>query len=342
MKSVYRIFILLLAVGLAPGFAEARGKKALRIKLGTLAPDGSAWHLILKDMGQQWKQASDGRVRLVIHAGGTAGEEANMVRKMRLGTLHSAGLSVVGLASILPAVQALSIPQMYADYDELDYVLDKIGPDLEARLKKKGFIVLHWGDLGWIRFFSTEAAITPADMRKLKMYVSLDQATVDIWKDFGFQPRPLTFPDMLPLFQTGLIDAAPLTAIAALATQIFGVANHMLDVKWAPLVGATVIEVKAWNNIPADVRDELLKIARNTGNRMRDEIRRSDDQAIEAMRKRSVTIHSPDASTERAWHDVAVTAYPRIRTDFVGAELFDEVVTLRDSYRASKAGGAKH
>ena len=35
---------------------------ARTIKLGTLAPEGSPWHEILRDMAEGWKAASDGKV----------------------------------------------------------------------------------------------------------------------------------------------------------------------------------------------------------------------------------------------------------------------------------------
>jgi TRAP-type C4-dicarboxylate transport system substrate-binding protein len=40
---------------------------------------------------------------------------------------------------------------MYASYEEVYAVLEKMRPKLEANIENKGFIVLNWVDGGWIR-----------------------------------------------------------------------------------------------------------------------------------------------------------------------------------------------
>ena len=45
------------------------------IKLGALAPGGSPWHRILRDMAEAWKFASSSEVELRIYAGGVIGNE---------------------------------------------------------------------------------------------------------------------------------------------------------------------------------------------------------------------------------------------------------------------------
>ena len=60
------------AVVLLAALPAARAQH-VTIKLATLAPEGSSWHLILKEMGEEWKKASNGRVTLKIYPGGVVG-----------------------------------------------------------------------------------------------------------------------------------------------------------------------------------------------------------------------------------------------------------------------------
>ncbi len=70
--------------------------------------------------------------------------------------------------------------------------------------------MLFWGDAGWVRFFSKEPVLHPADLKKLKLFVwAGDNQQVDIMKALGYQPVPLETGDILPGLQTGLIDAVP-------------------------------------------------------------------------------------------------------------------------------------
>src|SRR5262249_51086969 len=98
---------------------------AQTIKLGTLAPEGSPWYNIMRDMAEAWQTASGGAIRFRIYAGGVAGDEPDMVRKLRVGQLQAAALTGGGLTDIAPEVQALQMPMMLHSYAELDYVRER-------------------------------------------------------------------------------------------------------------------------------------------------------------------------------------------------------------------------
>src|SRR6266852_565406 len=131
------------------------------IRLGTLVPKGSRWHEILLNMGEEWKKASDGKIELKIYPGGEQGDEPEMVQKIRIKKLQAVALSGAGISGIDWSVSALQIPMMLDSYEELDYVRDKIAPRLEKNLAQHGFIVLNWGDAGWVHFFTKRPALHP-------------------------------------------------------------------------------------------------------------------------------------------------------------------------------------
>jgi TRAP-type C4-dicarboxylate transport system substrate-binding protein len=121
--------LMLLTLGLAATAVEARTV----IKLATLVPDGSVWDQALNEMGADWQERSDGRVTLRIYPGGVAGDEPDVVRKMRIGQIHAASLTVTGLAEIDPAFKVFTIPLFWDSYEELLFVLEAMEPYLAAR-----------------------------------------------------------------------------------------------------------------------------------------------------------------------------------------------------------------
>ena len=72
------------------------------IRMGTVAPTGSPWHKVLRQMGEDWERTSGGRVNLIILAGGTLGDELAMVQKMRAGVLQGVAISGAGLPCVRP------------------------------------------------------------------------------------------------------------------------------------------------------------------------------------------------------------------------------------------------
>ncbi len=330
-----RAFGLGLGLGLGlPSVAMAAGK--VQIKLGTLAPEGSEWHKTLVRMGQRWAAAAPG-VELKIFAGGVAGDEGDMVRKTRIGQLHAATVTNVGLGSISKATMALQIPMTVQSWDELDYVRDKMGPALEKELDDAGYVVLNWGDAGWVHFFGTAPVTTPDDLRKLKLFVwTGDPAAEKAWRTANFNVVPLSSTDVLPGLKTGMVQAFQTTPVFALSSQWFESGKNMVQVNWSPLNGATVVTKKQWEKIDPAQRDALMKIAREEGNTLKVAIRKMSDGAIASMVSRGLKVTVPDAATIAAWQKTAEVSYPEIRGKVVPEKHFDEVLRLVKEYRAGK------
>ena len=101
------------------GRPRAEAQAPIVVRMATLVPDGSSWHLILKETADKWKQVSGGRVTVRLFPGGVAGDDPDVVRKMRLGTLNAGVLTSVGVAEIDKSVYAMGIPLMYDSYDEV-------------------------------------------------------------------------------------------------------------------------------------------------------------------------------------------------------------------------------
>jgi TRAP-type C4-dicarboxylate transport system substrate-binding protein len=312
----------------------------VKVRLGTLAPRGSSYTKHLLAMGEQWRQAPGGGVLLTIYPDGTMGSEADMVRRMRLGQLQAGMLTAAGLAEIEPAVSGLqSLPMMFRTLEEVDYIGEKLQPMLEKRLEEKGFVVLFWGDTGWVRFFSKQPVIRPDDLKKTKLFVRAGSAAeLDSYRSVGFNPVPLETVDILPSLQTGLINAVPLPPSIALAGQVDGAAPHMLDLDWAPLVGAAVMTKKTWDAIPLEGREALRKAATEIGKLIKADGRRGSAESVEAMRKRGLKVHPVTSEVEAEWRQVVEAAYPKIRGVIVPEDMFDEVVRQLKVYRAAREG----
>jgi TRAP-type C4-dicarboxylate transport system substrate-binding protein len=326
-------FWLVLAVALVGGTSTAQARP-VTIKLGTVAPKQSPWYKSVDAIGDRWKTASKGQVRLKIYPGGVAGDESDMLRKIKIGQLHAASISGVGLGAVSRATLAIQIPMLVRSYEELDYVREQMSPLLERELSDAGFVVLNWGDAGWVHFFSTEPATTPGEFKNFKIMVfAKDPKAEEAWKAAAFNPVPLSTTDVLQGLQTGLIDAFATPPIFALSAQWFGLAKHMVPVKWTPLSGATVVSRERWEQIPEALRPELLRIAREEGDKSREQIRSLGDRAIEAMQQRGLVVHELSPAQTKAWQDAAIAAYPAIRGQVVPEDVFDRVKMLAEKVR---------
>lgn len=340
-----KLRVLMLPVCLAAvvtlGAVPARAQ-TIDIKVGTLAPEGTPWHDVIQEMGARWKAASGGRIKLTIFAGGVQGDEPAMILKMRTGQLHMGAFTTVGLETIAKEMSALWIPLLFQNYDELDYVRDRLSPRFEKALADKGFVVLNWGDAGWVKYFANSPIPTLKALQAKNLFTWAGNSdSEEMYKDAGFKVVPLAATDILQSLQTGMIDAFPAPATLALANQWFGLAKNMMDIKFAPVVGGTIITKAMWDKLDAPLRAAMLKTAKEAGEQYKIKIRKLEDDAIAAMVKRGLQIQKLTPQAEQEWQQTADKFYPKIRGTLIPADLFDEVRNLVKEYRAQKAVPAK-
>lgn len=335
-----RVLPVLAMVGLLLAAAvPALAQRTTTVKLATLVPERSVWGVLLRELTEEWKTITDGRVVARIYPGGVAGDDPDIVRKMRIGQLQAATITVTGLAEIDEAFNVFSIPLFYESYDEYFYVLDSLEPVLRERLEAKGFTFLHWGHGGWVQLFATEPVNTIGDLKRLKLFVwAGSDRLVSWWKDNGFRPVPLALTDALPAMQTGMIEAVPSTPLAALALQWYRQTPYMLDMGIAPLVGATVITNRGWSKISKEDQEKILVASSRAAKSFEVEIPAQDAAAIAEMQKRGLTVNAPtDPATQRGWTDAAESFAAHFSEAFMPPEIYAMARKARDEFRARKA-----
>jgi TRAP-type C4-dicarboxylate transport system substrate-binding protein len=333
--SVLKICAALSLSALLPFSATASDAQ---LKIGSLVPKNSLYHRQLMEVGETWKKSQTGSPRFNVFTDGSQGGEAEMVRRMRIGQLQAALLSVVGLREIEPSIAALqNLPLAFRSWEELDYVREKMRPAMEKKFLDKGYVVLAWGDAGWVRFFSKQPAFSPDDYKKMKFFAWGSEAEQqEIMKSLGYTPVPLEPTDILPSIQTGMINVVPSTPYFALASQIYNTAPNMLEINWAPIVGAFIITKKSWDEMTPETQNALRMASDKAGVVIRAQARKEVEEAVDAMKKRGLQVNKPSAEQLKEWRALSESLYPRIRGKMVPAETFDEVFAHLKTYRANK------
>jgi TRAP-type C4-dicarboxylate transport system substrate-binding protein len=323
--ALHTVFLLALA-------SAAHAQTA--IKLATLVPEGSVWDKNIKQMGEEWKTATGGRVTVTVFAGGSQGDEPMVLRKMRLDALQAASLSAVGLGTIDAAFNVFDIPFFFDSYDELNYVTEKLTPTIRKRSESKGFILLNWGQLGWAQVFTKKPVQTVDDLKTIKLWTSSGNDRMVQWfKANGFQPRAMAMTDIMTGLSTGMIDGMPSTPLAAMLFQWNRQTPYMLELGLAPIIGASVITSKTWKAIPDADKPKLLEAADGVEKRLNVEVPKLDQNAVAMMTKNGLTVTKPTGPEWRAQLDGLAKT---MRGEMVPPDIFDLAVKARDEFRKNK------
>ena len=316
---------------------SARAADPVRIKLATLAPEGSAWHELLKDMAAEWSQASGGRVDLRIFPGGVAGDEPVVMKKMGINNYQAALISSHGLSTIDKSVRTFTVPRIVRTNDELAKAMDRMAPELEKRLQAKGYEVLFWADAGWVKFFITTPDPTIEGVKKHRLFSwAGDEQGLELWKKAGFNVVPLPATELVTSLQTKMVNAFDAVPYYAVATQAFKHTPYMIDMNWAPLPGALIMTKASWDKIPDDLKPVLKNISAKYTARFRTETRKMEADAVEAMKARGLHVVTPPPEVQAEWDRAIEKSYPDIRGYYVSAEDFDWLTSVVKQIRSAQ------
>jgi len=337
MSRIKRFLLVVFPLAAATVVLAAPGE----IKLATLVPANMSWHKALLDMGAAWSKDTAGRVTLTVYPGGTQGDEATTIKKMRPGIdqLQASFLTAVGLADLDQAFNVFTMPFFFENDAEEIAVEKKLTPVLEQKLQAKGFHLVAWGTGGWVQVFSKKPLRSLADVKNAKLFTTKGS---DNWLQWyvanGFHPvalLPADIPAQLKL-STGLIDTAPNPPVLALNLQIFRDAKYMLDLHIAPLVGAMIMSNTAWNKISAEDKPKVTAAAQAMETRVRSEAPAQDAESVKQMVARGLQVITLDPKAAAEFRGAATQLTQSMRGSMVPADIYDMALQERDAVRKSK------
>ena len=310
----------------------------LNIRLATLAPDNSPWTSALRSMGTAWEKGTERRVRLTVYAG-TIPSESSAIARMAVDGLQAATLMVAGLAEIDESFNIFGVPFFFESDAELAHVQQKLTPLIRQRLQAKHYHLINWGNAGWVQLFSKTPIRSLTDVKQAKLYTTEGNPKMVQWYTAnGFHAVPLSageIPKQLKL-PSGAINAAPMPPVYAVALQIFKDAPHMLDIRLAPLVGATVITDAAWSKISPDDRTKVLAAAGAMEQQITTQAPGLDAKSVSAMTSAGLQVVKLDANAVAEFRGAAERLGATQRGAMIPADVYDLAVRERDAFRKAK------
>jgi TRAP-type C4-dicarboxylate transport system substrate-binding protein len=331
-----RVFRATLFLAAAAAFTVTfASAKQTRVKLATLAPKGTSFHIILQEMAEKWKAAPDGGVSLTMFTDGSMGGEGDMVKRMRLGQLQAGLLTASGIIEIEPEVAGFqNIPMAFRSLDEAAYVRDQLAPRFEKQIAAKGFIMLGWCDSGWWRIFSKNPIRTPDDLRNEKLNIGVGNPGMSqLVRALGMQPVELEPTNILVSLQTGLITMTPSPPVYALAGQFYQPAPYMLELNWAPLVGGIVLTKRAWDDLTPAQQEVVRKSGAEACAKITETARKEMVDSVEAMKKHGLHVQTLDGDLLKQWMTFFDDVQKQARGTMVPEATFDEILKLLHDYR---------
>jgi TRAP-type C4-dicarboxylate transport system substrate-binding protein len=329
MKRILLAFLLLAGA--------ARADEPVTFKLATLAPEGSSWMTIFHAWGKTLEEHSGGKIKVKFYAGGVAGDERDAVRKMRLGQINGAAVTSIGLGLIQPEVRVLELPMMINNYEELDYVRNRMDEELRKKFEEKGYVLLSWGDVGPVHIFSNIPIKGKADLGQTKLWAWVDDPIVRmLFQQLGANGVPLGVPDVLPSLQTGLINACYGSPLSTLALQWYTKVKYMTQMHISQAIGATIVTKKEFDKLPADLQKMVLADSREMEKKLLKTIRDDNDKSLTSLKQSGIQVVDSPPEMRKQFEEQAVLLRPKLEPSVYSHEFRMKVEKLLADYRAGK------
>ena len=294
MKRVLILTISLLFIWTALAlFPEnrAEAKPQYLIKFATVAPEGSTWIKGMREVDKELREKSGGRLGLRIYPGGIAGDEIDVLKKIRIGQIQCAAFSGVGFGQILPMVRVLDLPFLFRNDEEADKVHKELTPFFASEFEKKGFELLAWGEVGNVHIFSKAPIRKVEDFAGLKVWAwSGDPIAKETFAAMGVNPIPLAITDVTTGLNTGMIDTVYAPPIGALALQWQANLQYMTALPFVHSTGAILISLKYYQKLPKDLAELLKTTLVKAMAEMTTELRKQSTEAVEIIKKSGLEI----------------------------------------------------
>ena len=323
------VSMLVLAIALAiPGSARtARAGNDTKIRIATLAPRTSELVRGFTKIDFGLKKATGGQWGLQLYPSGIAGDEKDVIRKMRIGQMDGTAVTSVGLSQVLRELAVLTAPGVIESYAALEAVQKAENKEWEKKLADEGFNLLGWGEVGLLRYFSKGPVTRPSDLKQMRPWVWPESHTMKaMWHATGCTGVPLGVPEVYGALQTGMVDSIITTSLAAVALQWHSKLSYVTNKTFGPLVGGLVISKAKWDAIPPDVRTALSEQIRTNYEGDSKNIRKDDEKAFKRLLERGYTATNYTAEGEKEYLEVAKKARESLVGRVYSRELLDRVM----------------
>jgi len=247
-----RALVVLAAVTALGGVVRAA---PITMRMASVAPEGSAWAILLRDWARELETVSGGQVRVRWYFSGITGDELETLDGINKGHLDGVASGGMLCQRLAPTMRAVHIVGLFQSREEALYVLGRLKPRVDKELASAGFTNLGEAGFGTDVIYSRTPIRTLDDLRKARMWIwDLDDVYKKELPVLGLHAVPLPLEAALPAFEAGKLDGFIGIPSAALVFQWSSRARYFSDLRVGYLMGCLVITNTAFDPLPLEMQ----------------------------------------------------------------------------------------
>jgi TRAP-type C4-dicarboxylate transport system substrate-binding protein len=242
---------------------------------------------------------------------------------MKSGEIQGGEFTAGEASSVLNDLQILNIPLLFNSYEEVDYVLDRIGPHFQQELGKRGYVVLGWLEVGFGYIMSSDPVASRADLQGKKVWIPQgDPIGQAAFEAMGVPPIPMTISDVMVSLQTGQINTVANSFVGAIALQWYTRIKYITDIPLLYIYGLLMITKDAYDTIPVEYRETVDRIVGRTFEELKADVRKSNLESRDTLTKQGIQFVPVPAAARQELEEIMTG----VNKDLAGKEFKGEAL----------------
>jgi TRAP-type C4-dicarboxylate transport system substrate-binding protein len=270
------------------------------VRITAVTVPGTPWYDSWMHFAGQL-ESSPGLLQPLFYLGGQLGSEESALSQLRRGRVQMGGFSLQGASAVVPELGLLMSPYLFGSFDEVDFVMDNyLLQAFDELFANRGLVLLGWAEVGWTSLYAKKPLMTPADSAGLRLRSSNALASQLLVRSVGADMAPMTFADIMPSLQTGLISGGESGAIFYALTGLPREAPHLTLTRHAFDSGMFLAN-RAWLEKLTPEQRALLRTSLMPTAQFRKLVRRYEQGILEQPDKHGITLHQPGPQQLQQW-----------------------------------------
>jgi TRAP-type transport system periplasmic protein len=311
------------ALGLVHTTAQAQDF-SFRMAVGD--PISSSVGVTAEKYAELVAEKTDGQVQVEVFPDGVlfGGDQNAAVNQLGDGSLDMLILSTNVFASFEPRMNAMSLPYLFSDYDELlSYMAGKPGQTLLASLDRLGIKGLSLMLRTFRDVTANRPITTAADLKGLKLRVPNNQLFVKFFQAVGANPTPMAFTEVYTALQLGAIDGQENPVEVPLANRFYEVQDNLNLTRHIVDGYILAVNQELWNGLPEDIQGAMQEAALEAAAFKAEYDRSEETRVIQELKDKGMTVNELAPGEKQKLQQIAIDLYPQFE-DLIGAEFMAE------------------
>jgi tripartite ATP-independent transporter DctP family solute receptor len=317
-----------LLAGCASG-APGGGSPVAKVQLSIPDPLTSSVGVSAQHFADQVKKTSNGSVVVTVVPNGTSfsGDQNAAVTRLQGGSLDALILSTSVYASVVPEMNAISIPYLFDDTkEEAAFLAGEPGDVLKEKLKEKNTVALSFLTRTGRQITNSERPIEqPSDLKGLKIRVPGNPLWTDFFGKLGASPTTMAFSEVFTGLQTGTIDGqenpieVPWTNKFSEVQKYVSLTHHINDA-WV-----LALSSKKWDSLNEDQKKILTDASVETATFKTEYDAEQSEKQLAELTAKGMKANEPTAAGLEQFKAVSKSLYPEF-SKLIGKEFFDQAI----------------